>query len=308
MAVENMILATDTLGGYSVHTKLSQNVYHAAKPILKFQQFCQMKEAYGKNQGDAVLINKYSAITTAGGALTEGTDIVYKGATMSQVTITLTEYGNAIDFSSKLKVLSNQDVQREIATILARDAAKAIDTTIEGVFDGAQIRYVGTATAGSAITTNGTATATNTSVLNAFHVKEIIDYMRSNDKPPYTNNDYICLGTTKALRGLKDDSSWENAALYGATERLFNGEVGKYYGCRFVECNNAMDTAIGAGTLSGEAYFLGADVCAEALALPLEVRMEIPADLGRRLAMGWYMIAGWALVQNTYIVKWDSAA
>lgn len=114
----------------------------------------------------------------------------------------------------------------ELAVVLSRDAAKTIDTAVEGVFDSCSIRYVGTATDGSDLTTNGTATATNTSVLNAFHVKEIVDYQRTNEYPPFTpNGDYICIGTTKALRGLKDDSSWENAALYGDVERLFRGEV-----------------------------------------------------------------------------------
>ena len=307
MADEKMILATDSMGGYSVHQKLSNMVFHAAKPILKFRQFTQLKEAFGKNVGDAVLINKWTAIDTAGGALTEGTNMTYNAATLSQVTITVTEFGNAIDYSSKLRDLSNHDVQKEIATVLARDSAKTMDTRIEAVFNAAKIRYVGTTTAGSALTTNGTATATNTSVLNAFHVKEIVYYLRSNDVPTYTANDFICIGTTKALRGLKDNSSWENAALYGATERLFNGEVGKYYGCRFVEQNNGMDTTIGSGSTTGEAYFFGGDVCAEVLTLPLEVRREVPADFGRRLAMAWYMIAQWGLVNDTYIIKWDSA-
>ena len=307
MAAENIILATDTLGGYMVHTKLSKNVYHAANPILKFRQFTQLKEAFGKNQGDAVLINKWSAITTAGGALTEGTDMTMHGATLSQVTLTLTEYGNPIDFSSKVATLANNAIEKEISIVLARDAAKTIDTTIEGIWDGAQLRYVGTSTSGGAMTTNGTATATNTSVLNAFHVKEIIDYLRAANVPTHTQDDFVCVGTTKALRGLKDDSSWENAALYGDTKRLFNGEAGKFYGCRFIETNNAMSAAIGAGTLTGEAYFIGGDFCAEALALPLQVRKELPKDFGRRLALAWYMIGGWCLVQSSYGLKWDSA-
>ena len=311
MAAQNVILATDSLGGYAVHTKLSERVIHAASPRLKFRQFTSLREAFGKNQGDTVLINKYATITAHGGKLTEGTDITATGVVVSQVSITVTELGKKIDYSSKLMDLANQNVLRDLAHVLSEDAAFVINTTIEAdVFNVCDIRYVGTSTNGSALTTNGTATATNTSVLNAFHVEEIVDYLRSNEYPPYfPNGDYACIGTTKALRGLKRDSSWENVALYGDVERIMAGEAGRYQGCRFVEANVGMDTAIGVSgsEVTGEAYFFGADFAAEVLAQDIEVRVGVPTDLGRRREIGWVMLAGWGMINETHCVKWDSA-
>lgn len=308
MAAENMIIATSSLGGYSVHTQLSKLVFHEVLRRAKFRQFCQVKLKSGLHSGESTLVNKWSRITTAGGALTEGTDMTAHGFTQSQATVTVTELGNKVDLSSKLQDLSQHDVIQEIKKGLSDDAVETFDGRVEAAFNGVQIRYVATTTAGGAFTTNGTATATAAGNLNAYHVRRMVDYLRQNDVPPYTENgEYIGIFTNQALRGLMNDGSWENLMLYGDPARGFRGEAGKFENVRFIEQNLSMDGTIGASDVAGEGYIFGADFCSEALVHDTEIRVDPPLDGGRRLAIYWYALAGWGLIQNSYGVKFDSA-
>lgn len=75
-------------------------------------------------------------------------------------------------------------------------------------------------------------------------------------------------------------------------ERLFSGEVGRYYGCRFIEENNVLKNTLGGSTF-GEAVFFGADAVMEGVAIPEEVRARVPGDYGRRKGIAWYAILGW---------------
>jgi len=108
----------------------------------------------------------------------------------------------------------------------------------------------------------------------------------------YEGENYVCIASVNAVRGLKDDSKWEDAAKYGDPERLFSGEVGRYYGVRFIEENNALSNILGSGAQYGEAVFFGADAVMEGIAIPEEVRAKTPTDYGRSKGLAWYFLGG----------------
>jgi len=94
-------------------------------------------------------------------------------------------------------------------------------------------------------------------------------------------------------------------------QMIYNGEIGKYEGVRFIEQTNiAKETWT--NTLSNWAYFFGEDTVAEALVVPEEIRGQIPGDFGRAKGIAWYYLGGFALVQTqaqqSRIVKWATAA
>jgi hypothetical protein len=183
--------------------------------------------------------------------------------------------------------------------------AKVIDSAVEAQFDACKIRavYV-TDTASVAFTTNGTATATCSVNIDDYAVKEIVDYMEATLKAPlYDGDHYVCIATVKALRGLHDhlQEIW----------KYTKGEVGMYYNVRFVKETNAMNNAIGASAVAGEAYFFGSDTVMEAIVIPEEIRMKVPTDYGRSRGIAWYALLGFKIIwegdPDNRIVKFDSA-
>lgn len=297
---------TSSYGGYFANAYLSKKLREAAQPLLRFRQFSTVKEAFGKGKGDTINFDKVSNVASSGGTLTETATFSKTQFTVTQGTLTLYEWGNAIDYTGKLEALSQWGVRSPVVRALKNDQAKVLDAAVETQMDACKYRYVGTATGGYAITSNGTATATNTSAFNAYHLKTMVDTLLGLNAPPYDGDNYFCIGTVSAIRGLYDalESIWQY------TKYPTNGEVGSYYRTRVVRDTHSMDNTIGSGSVGGEAYVFGEDAVLEAVAVPEEIRAE-QEDLGRSLTVGWYALLGFKIIfasdPDDRIIKFTSA-
>jgi len=286
------VFATGTLGGYFTLPKLSKELRFAVQPLLKFRQFVGVKEAFGKNRGDTVEFDKVSNISAQGGTLNETATIPENNFTISKGTIVISEYGNSIPFTGKLEALSEFSIDNAITKTLRNDMAKVLDKAVATQFQTSDAKYVCLTSTSGNLSLNGTVAGTAGANLNAYHVKQIADTMKKANIEKYDGENYICIASVNAIRGLKDDSKWEDAAKYGDPERLFSGEVGRYYGVRFIEENNALSNILGSGAQYGEAVFFGADAVMEGIAIPEEVRAKTPTDYGRSKGLAWYFLGG----------------
>lgn len=277
---------TDASGGYLANDVLSKKLRYANTDKFKFRQFVDVKEALGKMSGERVFFDKISRINTSGGTLTESSTIPENGFTIATGEVIVTEYGNSIPYTGKLESLAEFDITNVTQRVLMDDEKAVIDGAVADVFRTTRDKYTITAADTYDYVTTGTATAISTGVLNAYHVKNIVDQLETNLVPTYDGEDYICIASIAMIRGLFDDSDWEDAAKYGDPDRLFAGEVGRYYGCRFVKDTAQMGAA--------EAVVFGADNVIEAIAVPEEIRAKIPTDYGRSKGLAWYGIMGWA--------------
>ena len=87
---------TNTLGGYMGSDRLSNKLRMAVQPLTRFRQFCDLKEALGKHKGDYFHWNVYSDVETQGGQLAEADAMPETNYTVTQGTLTVTEYGKLI--------------------------------------------------------------------------------------------------------------------------------------------------------------------------------------------------------------------
>jgi N4-gp56 family major capsid protein len=321
------VWGTNTLGGYMYSLNLSKELRMSLRPIVKFRQFADVKDAahQGLNKGDTFHWNVYSTVATGGAALTEGTAIAETNFTITQGTMSITEYGNSIPFTSKLDDLSEHPVKEIIHKVLKIDAAQVLDGLVADQIDTTPLRVVptaGTATDSVVLTTNGTATLTNNVALGKDHVKAIVDVMKERSIPSYENDDYFCLAWPTTFRTLKNNLESINQYVESGFQMIRNGETGRYEGVRFVEQTYRAKggSATGMGTAASTwtnaasdwAIFFGSDTVAEAVAIPEEIRGKIPTDFGRSRGIAWYYLGGAGLVHSTAsearVVMWDSAA
>jgi N4-gp56 family major capsid protein len=150
--------------------------------------------------------------------------------------------------------------------------------------------------------TNGVAPAVATANLNVHHIEQIRDYMYSTlFIPPYEGDDYMCLISTKAKRGLMSDPNWETWHKYTDPSSKYMSEIGRLENIRFVEINNsaALSGSLGSGGVLGEAVFFGDDAVAMAVAEDPELRAAIPQDFGRAKSVAWYGILEFGIVWDT---------
>lgn len=90
------IWVTSSLGGYLAAPFLSKEVRMQAQPLQRFRQFCVLKEELGKGKGDTILIDKIGDTADAGGTLVETNTMPTTTVPITQTTLTVNEYGNAI--------------------------------------------------------------------------------------------------------------------------------------------------------------------------------------------------------------------
>jgi len=257
----------------------------------------------GKGRGDKFLYDKVSNVSTAGGALTETTTIPRNNLTISQSTVTISEYGAAIAWTGKLATLANWEVPEIVRKALYDDAAKVLDSVAGSQFTAADTKVVCVSTASVNIQTAGTASATATANLSAYNLREIVNHMKRNNVPPYDGEFYVCIASPTLLLGLRQDTAaggWYDLTKYTDSQvrRALSGEIGAFHGVRFVEETNFLSNAIGSGSAYGEGVIFGADAVCEAIAIPDEIRMDLPRDFGRDNALAWYFVGGFAQIRD----------
>jgi len=305
---------TNNLGGFMHSLNLSRKLRTALQPMTRFRQFCDAREAFGLGKGELFNWNVYSDVVTAGGSLTETETMPETNFTITQASLTITEYGNSVPFTKKLDDLSEHPVTEIIHKVLKNDARKALDTAAFNQFNASQLRV--TPTGGNDVqaldlNTVGTAPGVNNIAFGNLHCKTIADTLVERDIPTFDGNNYMSIGRPTAFRDFKDDLEPIHQYVSEGWHVIMNGEKGRYEGIRFCEQTNV--ASIGwTNSLSDRIFFFGADTVVEAIAIPEEVRGKIPTDFGRSRGIAWYAELGYGIVHTaaaqSRIIVWDSTS
>jgi N4-gp56 family major capsid protein len=311
---------TDASGGYMYTDELSDVLRTALQPMARFRQFCDAKDATDKGLGKGEIYhwNIYGDLEGDSdgslGELDENEVTPEDGFSITQGSLTITEYGRSVPYSGKLDNLSKHPVTEIIQKQLKNHANKVLDRAAYNQFDSTPLTVTpvsGNSATAITIETSGTPTATNDIAMNNVHVKLIVDQMKERDIPVYNGSDYFALARPSTLRDFKDDIEALHSYVDAGFNMILNGEVGRYEGVRFIEQTNIASEGW-TNAKSDAVFFFGEDTVAEAIVVPEEIRGKIPTDFGRSKGIMWYYIGGFGLVHTVAaqarIIKWDSAA
>jgi len=294
---------------------LSKELRLAVQPLIKFRQFCDVKDAtmQGKSKGDTFHWNVYSNIATQGTTLDEDQVMPESNFTITQGTLTITEAGNSVPYTGKLDDLSEHPVKEIINKVLKNDAKKFFDAAAHAEFNSTPLRVYptsSTSTSAVTLTTTGTVGGTASTSFSNDHAKAIIDLMKERNIPPYKADDYYAITWPSTIRAMKNNL--EDVFKYTGEGfgKIMNGEIGRYENCRYVEQTNIAKAST---TSTDWIFFMGEDTVAEAICVPEEMRGKIPSDYGRSKGVAWYYLGGFGLIHETdttqaRIIKWESAA
>lgn len=300
----------------------SAEIWFAALPVLKFDQFTTKKTELGVQPGRTILIPKYGNIKR-GGKLTEGVKMETQAMSLSSQSITVDEYGNAIGFSEHLLQVSFYDQLSAASLLLGRDMAVVLDIVLRDAIMGAtNVVYAGGKTARNQLVA--------TDVFSTKEVKDAVETLETNNSPKWGGDHYVAFLHPHQARGLRDDNDWINASLYSGATQIYTGEIGRYEDVRFVSTtvmpngkNAAVDPTTGdfvdigykaaldgagsAGTDVFQAIVFGEYSLGHATALPVELRDNGVEDFGREHGLAWYSIFGQSVLENANIVVIETA-
>lgn len=306
--------SVDSLGGFMSAAKLSKTLRHAVRPMCKFRQLAEPDSAIGKEKGEVFHWNVYSRAATKGRAIDENEAMPETNYTVTQGSLTITEYGNSVPYTGKLDDLSEHPIKSIIDKVMKTDCSETLDEAAYAEFDDTPLVVAptsGNSTSAVTLVTNGTPAITNNVALGKDHVKAVVDIMKERNIPTWQGNDYIAVGRPTAFRQLKNDLESIHQYVQAGFTMILAGEIGRYEGVRFVEQTNIAAESWTNGK-SSQVHFMGKDLVVEGIAIPEEVRGKIPTDYGRSKGIAWYYLGGFGLVHGNAtearIVKWGSAA
>jgi N4-gp56 family major capsid protein len=328
------LFSVNSLGGFFASFNLSKELRMGVQATSKFRQFADVKDAWGKvtRNGQTFTWDTVPMITRGSRALVETNTMPQGQTTIVQGTLTMSERGFSVPYTELLESLSMVSVRQPIMKVLKYDAMVDLDCLVHQQFNKTPLRVVSTSSADTAftITTNSTATATNTTLISKINVRAIVDGMKGRNIPFYNESDYYAIARPGAYRLLKNDLESVHQYTESGLTMILNGEIGRYEDTRFVEqtvvpTGGAADsTTFDPFTDTGDAwntagagdwvFFFGADTVTEAVHTPEEIRAKMPDDYGRSKGIAWYALLGYGLAHGfttdtdqARIVKFDSA-
>lgn len=201
-----------------------------AEPELIHDQFGQ-KRPIPKNAGKTIEFRKFSSLPKALTALTEGVTPNGSKYNVSKIEATVSQYGAYIAVSDMLLLTAFDNNMKEIVQLLGSQAGRTSDTITREVLVG------GT----NVIFANEKASRSNIAAGDNLTVGEIKKAVRllKTMNAPRINGYYVALIHPDAVYDLWNDEEWIEASKYAGSEQVFQGEIGKMYGVRFVESTEA---------------------------------------------------------------------
>lgn len=319
-------------GGFLYSDEMSDFLRIQVQPLTKFRQFCDAEDGTqkGTGAGETFVWDVISNVARQGRRLSENTAMPETSFTVSQASLTVTEWGQSVPYTGKLEALAKHKVQNIIDKALKHDARKCFDIEAYLQFDRTLLAVTptsGTSTTALDTFTNGTSTTTNNVEMGTGHVKAVSDFMKERNIPAFENDAYFCISHPTTYRTFKNSLEAIHQYTAEGLQMIRYGEIGRYEDVRFVEQNfipkgGAVDTTTfdpwdgvadaWNNAKSSWAFYFGADTVTEAIVIPEEIRAKLPGDYGRSKGIAWYGLGGFGLIHtdapNSRIVKWDSAA
>ena len=196
-----------------------------------YAQFGQ-KQPLPKNEGKKVEWRKFDTFEKALTPLTEGVTPDGRNINMSKIEAEIHQYGDYTTVSDRLELEAVDPIITLTTEEHGAQAGDTIDTlTRDVVMAGSNVIYGGSSVSSrSALTTSDLLTPTLIDKAMTFLKKM---------KAPTINGDYVAIIHPSVAFDLRESQGWEDVHKYAQPAEIYNGEIGKLHGVRFVESTEA---------------------------------------------------------------------
>lgn len=227
-----MALMTTASGGLSVEMKTFYDrvLLDRTTPELIHTKFAQ-KRGIPKRGGKIIEFRRFASLASATTPLTEGVPPTLKDLTVTAITATVAQYGDAVGFTDLVSTTTIDPLLTETTEILGDQAAQTIDEVCRDVLvAGTSVRYASTAV--SRVTV-GTAM-----ILTPAEIRKAVLDLKLN-RARKINGFYHALIHTRTAHDLMESAEWIAAQNAHMTKRPFDGSLGELYGVKFWESDIA---------------------------------------------------------------------
>lgn len=264
-------------------------------------------------------MNKYTFPTVdnkdgAAALLTEGVTPSETAFTLTNVEVTLAQYGSFALLSDVVLTDSPVNAVQEAAFELGRDLANKADQVIQAAIDaGTNVIYGGTATS--------RVTVAATDIITAAKLAEAVSKLKSNDAPFFDGESYVAIMHPDVAYDLQQESGTGtfidlNKYTDSQVRKPLKGEMGMLFGARVVASSNVQFFADGGVTTTDvyPTYVVGRDAYATVMSGGMETFINglgsagTADPLNQRLSVGGKVRLASAILKEEAMYRIETAS
>ena len=273
-----------------------------------FNQFGQ-KQPLPKNNGKKVEWRKFETFSKALTPLTEGVTPDGNKINMTKIEQVINQYGDYTTVSDRLEL---EAVDPIIVAVTEEHGAQAGDTldtiTRNELMTGKHVIYAGNKTSRAQL---GKADVITPTLINraVTHLKKM--------KAPTINGDYVAIIHPSVSYDLRESEEWIDVHKYAQPGEIYNGEIGKLHGVRFIADTEqavveggASDGVVYATMIFGKEAYGIIEPSAESLEVIVKQRGSAgTADpLDQRSTVGWKASHAAKILYEERLVRIESGS
>lgn len=232
----NTNVTSDSGLSNEMKTFYSDYLIDMAEPNLIHDQFGQ-KHPIPKNGGKTIEFRKYDPLPKMLTPLTEGVTPNGQKLSMSVITAKVEQYGGYVELSDVLLLTAIDNNLVQATKLLGSQAGRTLDTiTREVINGGTNVQYAEGQVSSRATLVGGQTSGNHYLTVDA--VRRAVRFLKVMNAPKI-NGDYVGIIHPDVSYDLMSDPKWVNVKTYSDPDGIYEGEIGKIEGVRFVETSEA---------------------------------------------------------------------
>lgn len=235
----NTNVTTDS--GLSVENKTfyDRTLLESAKPNLIHNQFGQ-KRPIPKNGGKKIEFRRYNALPKALTPLTEGVTPDGKKLAVTAIEAEVKQYGDYVALSDVLDLTAIDNNVLEATKAIGNQAGLTLDTVTRNFLQaGTNVMYCPKVADGVETAVTSRADLDATCKLTVDVVKKVVATLKANNIKKIGGS-YVAIIHPYVSYDIMSDPRWEDMQKYTNADNMYEGEIGKIAGVRFVETSEAL--------------------------------------------------------------------
>lgn len=305
-----MALQTTGSAGLSPEMKTFYDrvLLERALPVLLHANFGQTK-TIPMHGGKTVEFRRFATLGTATTPLTEGVPPTLKDLTVTAITATVSQFGDAVGFTDLVSTTTIDNILTETTALLGEEAGETIDELVRDVLvAGTTIVYAAGRTS--------RVTVASTDTITVADLRKVVRTLVVNRAKPI-NGYFQAIISPRVAFDLQGTAEWISANQYAQSGRQFDGSLGELYGVKFWVTDKAKVFA-GAGAAGIDVYaslFFGQNAFGvigldghslKSFYKPLgSAGTADPVD--QQQSMGWKVTFTTKILNDAYMARYESA-
>ena len=309
----NTNVTTDS--GLSAENKTfyDRTLLESAKPNLIHSQFGQ-KRPIPKNGGKKIEFRRYGALPKALTPLTEGVTPDGRKLTVTAIEAEVHQYGDYLALSDVLDLTAIDNNVLEATKAIGNQAGLTLDTITRNILQaGTNVQYCPKVGASGTTAVTSRADIDATCKLTVDEIKKAVATLKANNVPKI-NGSYVAIIHPYAAYDLMSDPNWEEMHKYTTSDNMYEGEIGRIAGVRFVESSEALivktstNPAVFCTLVLGENAYGITEVTGGGLKTIIkQLGSAGTADpLDQRSTVGWKAMQTAEILQQNYMIRIES--